>query len=116
MHLRRFTLEGGFGRRGVFKQRVGDPDDDLVWAGGRPVNGARHPIPGMKGETCTVQGGVPGRWHERLPHFRMEFTPSSGDELQCEYYVDREHGAAAVRAVRDIAEVALSSGIDGLIV
>lgn len=100
-----FTLYGDEVGDVWVKQRVGDPDDDLAWAGGRPVDGARHPIPGLKGETCTVQGGVPGRWHERLPHFRMEFTPSSGDELQTEYYVDREHGAAAVAAVRAVAEV-----------
>src|SRR5262249_23811828 len=47
-----------------------------------------HPIPGISAEATTPQRGIPGLWHARLPHFRMEFTPSSGDELQTEYFVD----------------------------
>ena len=42
---------------------------------------------------------MPGRWHERLPHFRLEFTPSNGDEQQSEYLIPREHGPAALRAL-----------------
>ena len=50
---------------------------------------------------ATEQLGVPGPWHGRLPHFRPEFTPSSGDEQQTEYLLPREHGAAAIaRAAR----------------
>lgn len=44
-----------------------------------------HPVPGMPAVNCTPQLGAPGPWHERLPHFRAEFTPSSGAELQSEY-------------------------------
>jgi alditol oxidase len=58
-----------------------------------------HPIPGLSAENCTPQMGVPGPWHERLPHFRMGFTPSSGKELQSEYFVPREHAYAAIKAV-----------------
>ncbi len=58
-----------------------------------------HPVPGMAAEACTEQHGVPGRWHERLPHFKMEFTPSAGDELQSEYLVPRALGLDAIRAV-----------------
>lgn len=58
-----------------------------------------HPIAGMATENCTEQLGVPGAWHERLPHFRMEFTPSSGEELQTEYFVAREHAPAALEAL-----------------
>lgn len=54
--------------------------------------------------TCTVQAGVPGPWHERLPHFRPEFTPSNGDELQSEYFVAREDGPAAFDALTAIAD------------
>jgi xylitol oxidase len=43
--------------------------------------------------------GIPGPWHERLPHFRMEFTPSSGEELQTEYLVPRQHAFAAFHAI-----------------
>ena len=38
-----------------------------------------------RAENCTEQMGVPGPWYERLPHFRMGFTPSAGKELQSEY-------------------------------
>jgi xylitol oxidase len=58
-----------------------------------------HPIPGMPVINCTEQMGVSGPWHERLPHFRMEFTPSSGEELQSEYLVPRRHAFAALHAI-----------------
>ena len=44
--------------------------------------------------------GVAGPWAQRLPHFRLDSTPSNGDEIQSEYFVDRGHGAAALEAVR----------------
>jgi alditol oxidase len=69
------------------------------WQGARPAGGPRHPVPGMPADNCTEQLGVPGPWHERLPHFRMTHTPSSGDELQSEYFVDIAHAAAAIDAV-----------------
>jgi xylitol oxidase len=59
----------------------------------------RHPIGRLSAENCTRQMGVPGPWHERLPHFRMEFIPSSGEELQTEYFVAREHAYAAMLAI-----------------
>ena len=36
--------------------------------------------------------GVAGPWSQRLPHFRLDSTPSNGDEIQSEYFVDRRHG------------------------
>jgi xylitol oxidase len=48
---------------------------------------------------------VPGRWSDRLPHFRMGFTPSSGQELQSEFFVPRRHAAPALQAVRALAGV-----------
>lgn len=63
-----------------------------------------HPIAGMPVENCTQQLGVPGPWHERLPHFRMEFTPSSGEELQSEYFVPRRHAFAALQAIDSLRE------------
>jgi xylitol oxidase len=53
---------------------------------------------------CTPQLGRPGRWSDRLPHFRMGFTPSAGDELQTEYHVARRHAGAAIEAVRGLAD------------
>ena len=67
-----------------------------------PVDGAvpatteQHPIPGLPAGPCTAQLGVPGPWHERLPHFRPEFTPSRGDELQSEYLLPRARAAEAI--------------------
>ena len=52
----------------------------------------------------TQQGGEPGPWSERLPHFRLDSTPSNGDEIQTEYFVDRALGAQALGAVRVLAE------------
>src|SRR5205823_2268539 len=55
--------------------------------GGKLATRNLHPIAELSAENCTEQMGVPGPWYERLPHFRMGFTPSSGKELQSEYFV-----------------------------
>jgi len=87
--------------------RWGD-DVDQVWVKSRvPDTGPaelfgavpsavdRHPILGLDAVSCTPQLGVPGPWWDRLPHFRIGFQPSSGDELQSEYFVARRHAGAA---------------------
>ena len=71
--------------------------------GATPAIEARHPLPGMSGENCTAQLDEPGPWLDRLPHFRHEFTPSNGEELQSEYILPLEHGPAAIQAVRGLA-------------
>ncbi len=58
-----------------------------------------HPIAALSAENCTEQMGVPGAWYERLPHFKMGFTPSSGVELQSEYFVPRSHAVEAIQAI-----------------
>jgi xylitol oxidase len=63
-----------------------------------------HPVPGHDAESCTEQQGIPGPWYERLPHFRMNFTPSSGRELQTEYFVPRERGYEAILAVEKLRD------------
>jgi len=63
-----------------------------------------HPVPGHSAESCTEQMGVPGRWHERLPHFRMGFTPSNGEELQSEYLVPRGQAFEALRAIDSLKQ------------
>jgi alditol oxidase len=72
---------------------------EASWYGARPADGPRHPLPGMSPAFCTEQMGVPGPWHTRLPHFRLEFTPSFGDELQTEYLLPREHAVQGLDAV-----------------
>jgi len=85
------------------KRRTDDPrDPTATFFGARPADAARNPVPGMAADNCTEQMGVPGPWHERLPHFRPDFTPSSGDELQSEYLVPRQHAADALDALRRI--------------
>lgn len=75
--------------------------------GAVPADGPRHPAhaAGIPAGNCTPQQGVPGPWHERLPHFALAFTPSVGDELQSEYFVPYSTAAAAVQAVRELGEL-----------
>ncbi len=63
-----------------------------------------HPIIALSAENCTEQVGVPGPWYERLPHFKMGFTPSSGKELQTEYFVPRQHAVEAMLAVQTLGK------------
>jgi xylitol oxidase len=72
--------------------------------GAVPATVDRHPIIGLDPVNCTPQLGVPGSWAERLPHFRMGFTPSSGEEIQSEYLVPRRHAVAAIHAVRALGD------------
>ena len=60
----------------------------------------RHMIATMDVRNTTEQLGVPGPWSERLAHFRFEFTPSNGEEIQSEYLVPRANAVAAIEAVR----------------
>ncbi len=76
---------------------------DLSWLGGAPADGPRHPLPGIDPQPCTAQLGEPGPWFDRLPHFRLDFTPSAGAELQSEYLVPRRDAAAAIGALRALA-------------
>jgi alditol oxidase len=63
-----------------------------------------HPLAGHSAESCTEQLGIPGPWYERLPHFRINFTPSSGVELQSEYLIPRERGYEAILAVEQLRD------------
>ncbi|MGW5671981.1 FAD-binding protein [Micromonospora sp. NPDC003776] len=86
------------------KQHADQPPPPADWLGTRPADVPVHPVPGMPPENCTVQLGEAGPWHERLPHFRLGFTPSSGDELQSEWHVARADAAAALAALDPAAE------------
>lgn len=63
-----------------------------------------HPIVDLSPENCTEQMGVEGPWYERLPHFKMGFTPSSGKELQSEYFVPRRHAVEAILAMERLRD------------
>ncbi|MFL0389675.1 D-arabinono-1,4-lactone oxidase [Curtobacterium sp. 179-B 9B NHS] len=99
-----FTSFDDRGARQVWtKHRVDEPAPsvDLVALGARRAGGPVHP-----GEndaaSVTEQGGVPGPWAERLPHFRSTFEPSTGAEIQAEYLVPAEHAVAALDALRPL--------------
>jgi xylitol oxidase len=89
------------------KSRIGDGQP---FAAPREFFGAKlavrnlHPIAELSAENCTEQMGVPGPWYERLPHFRMGFTPSAGKELQSEYFVPRRHAVEAILAVERLRD------------
>jgi alditol oxidase len=95
-----FTLWGE--TSSVWIKSRGEPPEEL--AGATPAPEDRHPIPGIDPVNCTAQLGVPGPWWDRLPHFRMGFTPSAGEELQSEFLVPRTHAIEAIEAVRALAD------------
>jgi xylitol oxidase len=84
------------------------PGDKNEWQpeffGAKLATAKLHPIAGHDAEPCTEQQGIPGPWYERLPHFRMNFTPSSGRELQTEYFVPRNRGYEAILAVENLRD------------
>jgi len=84
------------------KSRLGENNKQILggeFYGAQAAVQNRHPILEMPAENCTEQMGIPGPWHERLPHFKMGFTPSSGVELQSEYFIPRQHAVEAILAV-----------------
>ena len=84
------------------KQRMAEERDPSAIAdilGARPALEPRHPVPGHDAAACTSQLGLPGPWHERLPHFRGDHVPSSGHELQSEYLIDRQDATTALVAL-----------------
>jgi alditol oxidase len=89
------------------KSRVTDADDQLGGDlfGARAATSERHLILGKDPVNCTAQLGRPGRWSDRLPHFRLGFMPSAGDEIQSEYHVARRHAIPAIDAIRGLAGV-----------
>jgi xylitol oxidase len=93
--------EPGF-RQVWLKRRSDQPLPAFPWAA--PATEKMHPVPGMPAVNCTEQFGVPGPWHERLPHFRAEFVPSSGAELQSEYLLPRGHAVEMLHALDAIRE------------
>ena len=70
--------------------------------GARAATEKLHMTPGNDPVHCTPQLGEPGPWFERLPHFLLEFTPSSGAEIQSEYLLDRRYASSAIDALRGL--------------
>lgn len=95
-------------QQGWLKSRLGDRSTEggaAGFYGGTPATTARHPLPGVSGSNCTQQFSLPGPWSDRLAHFRMEFTPSKGEELQSEYLIPREHAVDALKVMRRLSPI-----------
>jgi alditol oxidase len=95
----------------LWLKALADPDDPSApsvteepWFTATPATSARNPVPGLPPENCTEQLGVPGPWFERLPHFRAEFTPSAGDELQSEYLLPATDAIPALDALHQASD------------
>jgi len=89
------------------KSRVGGGHEFAApkeFFGGTLATKNLHPIAEISAENCTDQMGVAGPWYDRLPHFKMGFTPSAGKELQTEYFVPRKHAVDAILAVERLRE------------
>jgi len=89
------------------KNRVANGEKTTIapeFYGAKAATRNMHPIETNSAENCTEQMGVPGPWYERMPHFKMNFTPSNGAELQTEYFVPRNRGYEAIRAVETLRD------------
>jgi alditol oxidase len=97
---------GGFTQ--VWRKRRVEPGDapaaEDTWLESALAGTPRHPIRGMPTTHATAQLGQAGPWNQRLPHFRLDFTPSGGAEIQSEYLFPRRHAVAARQALDDIAD------------
>ena len=91
------------------KRRLGrDVERPSGWMGGRVLDVPTRLVDGDPNDL--TEQGTSGPWLMRLPHFRLDGTPSNGDEIQTEYFVAREDAAEALGAVRT-----LSAQIDPLL-
>jgi xylitol oxidase len=89
------------------KQRLTDDAVFILepdWFEATRATGPLHPIAGLPTVNLTGQMGVPGPWYDRLPHFRIDHLPSSGEELQTEYMIPRQHAVAALRVLNGLRE------------
>ena len=98
-----FTTWGAHAEQVWVKQRLRS-DPGATFFGARPATTDLHPIADVSAENCTPQLGVPGLWSDRLPHFKMGFTPSSGDEVQSELLLPRGSALDAIEVVRGFAD------------
>ncbi|MFC3800241.1 FAD-binding protein [Cohnella sp. GCM10012308] len=84
------------------KEAAGDgsqSQEEQSFYGATRATERKHPVSGLPADPCSEQLGIVGKWYERLPHFRMNFTPSAGEELQSEYFVPRAAAYDALCAI-----------------
>jgi xylitol oxidase len=100
-----FTRWGQTNEQVWVKSRTDEPErveGDLFGAVAATVE--RHPIFELEPTASTPQLGRSGLWSDRLPHFRMGYTPSNGEEIQSEYLLPRRHAIGALEAMRALAD------------
>ncbi|MGA8987952.1 FAD-binding protein [Aeromicrobium sp.] len=98
-----FTDWGDDGAGQAWVKSRADAVPSEAFFGAAPATRQLHPLPDELADVTTAQLGAAGPWWDRLPHFRLGFTPSNGEELQTEYLVPRQHAVEALRAVRTLA-------------
>jgi alditol oxidase len=105
-----FTMWDGEVSQAWVKQRedqITIPNTAL--SAGKPATRQLHPLGDLDPVNCTPQLGLPGPWYDRLPHFRLGYTPSAGEELQSEFLVDWADAESALRAVQSLEPATWSS-------
>jgi xylitol oxidase len=86
----------------LVKSRVPDGAEDVPVP--EALAGARR-LPGTPGDDRrTARDGSVGPWWDRLPHFPIASVPSHGSEVQSEHFVPLRHAAAALDALRGLAD------------
>ncbi|MFC5289577.1 FAD-binding protein [Actinokineospora guangxiensis] len=94
----------------LFTRWVED-DPGMIMVKTRVEPGAEFAVPAVLAPATAIaeppgphftDWGTPGPWHTRLPHFRLEATPSVGEELQSEYFVPWADAVPALTALREI--------------
>ncbi|MGT2426379.1 FAD-binding protein [Amnibacterium kyonggiense] len=85
------------------KRRIGSLDEAVPdeLAGASRIDGPSQILESE--DDNTTQQGIAGAWSAHLPHFRIDSTPSNGDEIQTEYFIARSDAAPALEAVRALA-------------
>ncbi|PZE59126.1 D-arabinono-1,4-lactone oxidase [Curtobacterium sp. MCLR17_044] len=86
----------------LVKSRVPEGAEDVPVP--ETLAGARR-LPGTPGDDHrTARDGSVGPWWDRLPHFPIGSVPSHGSEVQSEHFVPLRHAAAALDALRGLAD------------
>jgi len=80
------------------------PQLPSVWLDGNIANANQHPVKVNDPSPCTDQMGVSGKWLYRLPHFKLDSSPASGDEVQTEYLVDRAYVSHYIDELSNIGD------------
>ena len=75
-----------------------------AWLDGNIANAKQHPVKVNDPSPCTDQMGISGKWLYRLPHFKLDSSPASGDEVQTEYLVDRSHVSEYIAELSNIGD------------